>query len=248
MEFLKVALDAQRKAHALPELSTPEFMRVRAPPRNGLSLSTEFLKRGVNEGFSGGEKKRNEILQMLVLEPTLAVLDESDSGLDIDALEVVARGINGFPAPRPRRAARHALSTAAQLRRRPTACTCCSAAVSCVPAIARSRSSSRKRVMAGSATRQREATPTAFLTAALDRSASARRLDALRSLICVRTSHADATRSGLPEGKLETFKYTPIARFYRSELLPQPTRCNGVTVTLGDRTMCLPVFRCAVPA
>jgi Fe-S cluster assembly ATP-binding protein len=96
MEFLKVAMDAHRKAHGKPELSTPDFMRRARAAADTLALSSEFLKRGVNEGFSGGEKKRNEILQMLLLEPTLAVLDESDSGLDIDALEVVARGINGF--------------------------------------------------------------------------------------------------------------------------------------------------------
>ena len=96
MEFLKVALDAHRKARSLPELSTPEFIKRSRAAAETLSLSSEFLKRGVNEGFSGGEKKRNEILQMLLLEPTVAVLDESDSGLDIDALEVVARGINGF--------------------------------------------------------------------------------------------------------------------------------------------------------
>src|SRR5262245_21923960 len=96
MELLKVALDARRKAHGEPELSTPDFMRRARAAAESLALSPEFLKRGVNEGFSGGEKKRNEILQMLLLEPTLAVLDESDSGLDIDALEIVARGINGF--------------------------------------------------------------------------------------------------------------------------------------------------------
>jgi Fe-S cluster assembly ATP-binding protein len=96
MEFMKVALDAQRKAHGQVELSTPDFMRRARAAAESLALSPEFLKRGVNEGFSGGEKKRNEILQMLLLEPTLAVLDESDSGLDIDALEIVARGINGF--------------------------------------------------------------------------------------------------------------------------------------------------------
>jgi Fe-S cluster assembly ATP-binding protein len=96
MEFMKVALDAQRKVHGQAELSTPDFMRRARAAAESLALSPEFLKRGVNEGFSGGEKKRNEILQMLLLEPTLAVLDESDSGLDIDALEIVARGINGF--------------------------------------------------------------------------------------------------------------------------------------------------------
>jgi Fe-S cluster assembly ATP-binding protein len=96
MEFLKAAVDNLHAARSLPQLSTVEFMkRVRALATT-LDLSPEFLKRGVNEGFSGGEKKRNEILQMLLLEPRLAVLDETDSGLDIDALQVVAKGVNGF--------------------------------------------------------------------------------------------------------------------------------------------------------
>ena len=96
MEFLKSALDNLYAARDLAPLSTVEFMkRVRALA-GSLDLSPEFLKRGVNEGFSGGEKKRNEILQMLLLEPRLAVLDETDSGLDIDALQVVAQGVNGF--------------------------------------------------------------------------------------------------------------------------------------------------------
>ena len=96
MEFLKGALDSLRAAREEPPLSTVEFMkRVRALATR-LDLNPEFLKRGVNEGFSGGEKKRNEILQMLLLEPRLAVLDETDSGLDIDALQVVARGVNDY--------------------------------------------------------------------------------------------------------------------------------------------------------
>jgi Fe-S cluster assembly ATP-binding protein len=96
MEFLKAALDSHHAALGRPQASAVEFMkRVRALAAT-LDLSPEFLKRGVNEGFSGGEKKRNEILQMLLLEPRLAVLDETDSGLDIDALQVVAAGVNGF--------------------------------------------------------------------------------------------------------------------------------------------------------
>ncbi len=96
MEFLKSALDAHQKATGGPPVSTVEFMkRVRAVAAE-LDLTTDFLKRGVNEGFSGGEKKRNEILQLLMLEPRMAVLDETDSGLDIDALKVVARGVNSF--------------------------------------------------------------------------------------------------------------------------------------------------------
>jgi Fe-S cluster assembly ATP-binding protein len=99
MEFLKAAVDAHRHANDQQELTTPEFIKLARNAAKALDLSPEFLKRGVNEGFSGGEKKRNEILQLLVLQPTLALLDETDSGLDIDALQVVAKGINGFRAP-----------------------------------------------------------------------------------------------------------------------------------------------------
>jgi Fe-S cluster assembly ATP-binding protein len=98
MEFLKAALDNLHAARGLPQISTVDFMKRVRRLAEALDLSQEFLKRGVNEGFSGGEKKRNEILQMLLLAPRLAVLDETDSGLDIDALQVVARGVNGFKA------------------------------------------------------------------------------------------------------------------------------------------------------
>ncbi len=96
MEFLKGALDSIHAARGEAGLSAVEFMKRVRGLADGLGLSQEFLKRGVNEGFSGGEKKRNEILQMLLLQPVLAVLDETDSGLDIDALQVVARGVNGY--------------------------------------------------------------------------------------------------------------------------------------------------------
>jgi Fe-S cluster assembly ATP-binding protein len=96
MEFLKAALDSHHAALGRPQLSAVDFMKHVRELARTLDLGPEFLKRGVNEGFSGGEKKRNEILQMLLLEPRLAVLDETDSGLDIDALQVVARGVNGF--------------------------------------------------------------------------------------------------------------------------------------------------------
>ena len=96
MEFLKASSDSINKARSKEPESTTDFMkRVRAIA-SSLDLDQEFLKRGVNEGFSGGEKKRNEILQMLVLEPDLAVLDETDSGLDIDALKTVSNGVNAF--------------------------------------------------------------------------------------------------------------------------------------------------------
>ena len=96
MEFLKAALDAQRTSRNEEPLSAVEFMKTVRSVAASLDLNPEFLKRGVNEGFSGGEKKRNEILQLLMLQPKLAVLDETDSGLDIDALQTVAAGVNRF--------------------------------------------------------------------------------------------------------------------------------------------------------
>jgi Fe-S cluster assembly ATP-binding protein len=94
MTFLRTALNAQRKARGLGELSTPEFMKIVRDSAGKLGITQEMLRRAVNVGFSGGEKKRNEILQMAVLQPRLAVLDETDSGLDIDALKIVADGVN----------------------------------------------------------------------------------------------------------------------------------------------------------
>ena len=98
MEFLKAAVDAHAAHVGSSEPSAVEFIKRARAAAEQLDLSADFLKRGVNEGFSGGEKKRNEILQMLLLEPRLAVLDETDSGLDIDALQVVAEGINAYRA------------------------------------------------------------------------------------------------------------------------------------------------------
>jgi Fe-S cluster assembly ATP-binding protein len=100
LQFLKVALNAQRKARGEAELSTPEFMRLVRDRAEKLRIDPEMLKRPVNVGFSGGEKKRAEILQMAVLEPSLCILDETDSGLDIDALRVVADGVNALRSPR----------------------------------------------------------------------------------------------------------------------------------------------------
>jgi Fe-S cluster assembly ATP-binding protein len=99
MTFLRTALNAQRKSRGDPELTTPEFMRRVREEAARLSIDTDMLKRPVNVGFSGGEKKRNEILQMALFEPKLAVLDETDSGLDIDALKVVAGGVNRLRGP-----------------------------------------------------------------------------------------------------------------------------------------------------
>ena len=96
MEFLKASVDAHHKAKGKEQLNTTDFVRSVRALAEELGLNAEFLKRGVNEGFSGGEKKRNEILQLKLLHPELAILDETDSGLDIDALKVVAKGINDF--------------------------------------------------------------------------------------------------------------------------------------------------------
>ena len=96
MEFLKAAIDTQAKNAGLDEPSAVDFIKRAREAAGSVGLNVDFLKRGVNEGFSGGEKKRNEILQMLLLQPRLAILDETDSGLDIDALQVVAAGINAF--------------------------------------------------------------------------------------------------------------------------------------------------------
>ena len=97
--FLKAAINAQRKHRGLPELDAMEFMSLVKEKAKILHLDPTLLSRPVNEGFSGGEKKRNEIFQMAVLEPKLAVLDETDSGLDIDALKTVAEGVNEMRSP-----------------------------------------------------------------------------------------------------------------------------------------------------
>jgi Fe-S cluster assembly ATP-binding protein len=99
MEFLKASVDARRKHLGLPDLSSFDFMKLARESSQKVSLDPAFLKRGVNEGFSGGEKKRNEIMQMMLLEPSLCILDETDSGLDIDALQVVAAGVNAMRSP-----------------------------------------------------------------------------------------------------------------------------------------------------
>ena len=96
MEFLKASIDSLARARGEEQPNTAQFMRQVRELASSLDLDPAFLKRGVNEGFSGGEKKRNEIMQLLLLDPKLAVLDETDSGLDIDALKVVAEGVNRY--------------------------------------------------------------------------------------------------------------------------------------------------------
>jgi Fe-S cluster assembly ATP-binding protein len=99
MTFLRTALNAQRKRRGEAELSTPEFLKKVRDTAGRLGIEQEMLRRGVNVGFSGGEKKRNEVLQMALLEPKLAILDETDSGLDIDALKIAADGVNHLRGP-----------------------------------------------------------------------------------------------------------------------------------------------------
>jgi Fe-S cluster assembly ATP-binding protein len=97
--LLKAALNAKRAHHGLEEIDAFEFLKTAREKMATLGMDPKFLNRGVNEGFSGGEKKRNEILQMAMLEPELAILDETDSGLDIDALKAVAQGVNALRSP-----------------------------------------------------------------------------------------------------------------------------------------------------
>jgi Fe-S cluster assembly ATP-binding protein len=98
--LLKAALNAKRKAAGEAEVDAYEFLALIKQKMKFMQMSETFLTRGVNEGFSGGEKKRNEVLQMLILEPKLAILDETDSGLDIDALKVVSKGVNSLRDPK----------------------------------------------------------------------------------------------------------------------------------------------------
>ena len=97
--FLRTALNATRRARGEPELDAVQFLKLARAEIKRLSMADDMLKRNVNVGFSGGEKKRNEVLQMAILRPRLAILDETDSGLDIDALKIVADGVNALRAP-----------------------------------------------------------------------------------------------------------------------------------------------------
>jgi Fe-S cluster assembly ATP-binding protein len=99
LTFLRTALNAQRKARGEPDVSAPEFLKLVRLKAKELRIDFEMLKRALNVGFSGGEKKRMEVLQMAVLEPRLLILDETDSGLDIDALRIVSEGVNALRAP-----------------------------------------------------------------------------------------------------------------------------------------------------
>ena len=96
MTFLRTALNSQRKSRGVEELSAAEFLKIVREKAKNLKIDAEMLKRPVNVGFSGGEKKRNEILQMAMLEPKMCILDETDSGLDVDAMKLVAEGVNSL--------------------------------------------------------------------------------------------------------------------------------------------------------
>jgi Fe-S cluster assembly ATP-binding protein len=96
MTFLRTAVNAQRKARGQEEMSATEFLKVVREKAKTLKIDAEMLKRPVNVGFSGGEKKRNEILQMAMLEPKMCILDETDSGLDVDAMKLVSEGVNAL--------------------------------------------------------------------------------------------------------------------------------------------------------
>ncbi|MBE0483294.1 MAG: Fe-S cluster assembly ATPase SufC [Bacterioplanes sp.] len=99
LEFLKASVDAVRSQQGKEPLDSVQFLKLAREKIKAVNLDQSFLKRGVNEGFSGGEKKRNELMQMMLLEPSLCILDETDSGLDIDALQVVAEGVNAMRDP-----------------------------------------------------------------------------------------------------------------------------------------------------
>ncbi len=99
MTFLKAAMNAQRKQRGEAEMSTPDFMKTVRTAADKLDIKQDFLRRPLNVGFSGGEKKRMEVLQMMLLQPRFAILDETDSGLDIDALRIVAEGVNALRSP-----------------------------------------------------------------------------------------------------------------------------------------------------
>ena len=117
MTFLKAALNAQRKRRGQEELSTPDFMKRVKAAAGKLKISQDMLKRALNVGFSGGEKKRMDILQMALLEPSFAILDETNSGLDIDALRMVADGVNALRDAWPRFSRHHPLSASSRLCR-----------------------------------------------------------------------------------------------------------------------------------
>ena len=132
--FLRSALNAIRKYRGLDEMDAMDFLPMFREKLKLLEMDEKLMNRSVNEGFSGGEKKRNEILQMAVLEPKLAILDETDSGLDIDALKIVAKGVNCDAQPGARHASWSLTTSACSTTSFPTSSTCWWTGASCVPA------------------------------------------------------------------------------------------------------------------
>ena len=147
MTFLRTALNAQRKKRGEAELSTPQFLKTVRDGAGKLGIDPDMLRRAVNVGFSGGEKKRNEVLQMALLEPQLAVLDETDSGLDIDALKIVADGVNRLARRQNAPSSSSRIISGCSTTSSPISCTCCRPAASSRPAARSSRSSSRRAAM-----------------------------------------------------------------------------------------------------
>ena len=146
--FLRTALNAQRKGRGEPELDSMQFLKRVREKLAVLDLKDELLHRAVNEGFSGGEKKRNEIFQLALLEPKLAILDETDSGLDIDALKAVADGVNLMRSPE-RASWSSPTTSACSITSSPTWCTCWPTAASSKPAAPSWRCSSRSTATPG---------------------------------------------------------------------------------------------------
>ena len=233
MTFLRTALNAQRKKRGEAELSTPEFLKKVREVAKKLSIDQEMLRRAVNVGFSGGEKKRNEILQMALLEPRLAVLDETDSGLDIDALRIVSDGVNRLRGPKARSSSSPTTSGCSITSCR-TWCTSCPRAASSKPAARIWRSSSKRAAMPNIRRRRRrecEAVPlepmnvmaevkvikTAAETALAHSFAQARpRLPGGAAIAKERAAAFDVfVREGLPHRRVEEWKYTDLRALMR---------------------------------
>ncbi len=156
MTFLRAAVNATRKKRGQAEYSIPEFMKLVRTRAAELGVKDEMLKRPLNVGFSGGEKKRMEVLQMSLLEPTLCVLDETDSGLDIDAIRIVVGRRQQDAVAGPRHARHHALPAASDAIFNRTKCTCWRMAASRRPAARNWRSNSRNPDMPSSRARPRK--------------------------------------------------------------------------------------------
>ena len=149
VNFMRAALNERRKAAGLDPLPAAEFLKLMKQKRELVELDNKLASRSVNEGFSGGEKKRNEIFQMAMLEPKLAILDETDSGLDIDALRIVAKGVNELRSPRTLPSSSRTTSVSWTISA-PTSCTSSTRVVSYVAVAPSSLSNSKSVATTGS--------------------------------------------------------------------------------------------------